>query len=104
LSGTYKIGSFLAKIYNLFFIQKVSSKNDWSYNSKFSLHRQHHKGGNKEMLHQAKFHFKLPQSTDPLRKFKDTIYLTQVSHFHCEVEQISTVNIREQVNFIGFMW
>nr|XP_054341510.1 beta-mannosidase isoform X3 [Pongo pygmaeus] len=61
----------------------VSSTEDWSFNSKFSLHRQHHEGGNKQMLYQAGLHFKLPQSTDPLRTFKDTIYLTQVMQAQC---------------------
>ncbi|XP_037587337.1 beta-mannosidase isoform X2 [Cebus imitator] len=61
----------------------VSSTEDWSFNSKFSLHRQHHADGNKQMLHQAGLHFKLPQSTDPLRTFKDTIYLTQVMQAQC---------------------
>ncbi|XP_003796374.3 beta-mannosidase [Otolemur garnettii] len=64
-------------------LEKVSSKKDWSFNSKFSLHRQHHEDGNKQMLHQAQLHFKLPQSTDPLRAFKDTIYLTQVMQAQC---------------------
>ncbi|XP_037686281.1 beta-mannosidase isoform X2 [Choloepus didactylus] len=64
-------------------LEKVSSKEDWSYTSKFSLHRQHHPNGTDEMLHQAGLHFKLPQSTDPLRTFKDTIYLTQVMQAQC---------------------
>uniref|UniRef100_A0A2R9A4B3 Beta-mannosidase n=1 Tax=Pan paniscus TaxID=9597 RepID=A0A2R9A4B3_PANPA len=64
-------------------LEKVSSTEDWSFNSKFSLHRQHHEGGNKQMLYQAGLHFKLPQSTDPLRTFKDTIYLTQVMQAQC---------------------
>ncbi|XP_031231470.1 beta-mannosidase isoform X1 [Mastomys coucha] len=64
-------------------LQKVSSQEDWSYNSRFSLHRQHHRDGNKQMLHQVKLHFKLPQRTDPLRTFKDTIYLTQVMQAQC---------------------
>ncbi|XP_012510827.1 PREDICTED: beta-mannosidase [Propithecus coquereli] len=64
-------------------LEKVSSKEDWSFNSKFSLHRQHHADGNKQMLYQAGLHFKLPQSTDPLRTFKDTIYLTQVMQAQC---------------------
>ncbi|XP_040607686.1 beta-mannosidase isoform X3 [Mesocricetus auratus] len=59
-------------------LEKVSSKVDWSYSSSFSLHRQHHANGNNDMLQQAQLHFILPQRTDPLRKFKDTIYLTQV--------------------------
>ncbi|XP_004431061.1 PREDICTED: beta-mannosidase [Ceratotherium simum simum] len=64
-------------------LEKVSSEEDWSYESKFSLHRQHHAHGNDEMLLQAGLHFKLPQSTDPLRSFKDTIYLTQVVQAQC---------------------
>uniref|UniRef100_A0A8C8X6W8 Beta-mannosidase n=1 Tax=Panthera leo TaxID=9689 RepID=A0A8C8X6W8_PANLE len=64
-------------------LEKVSSKKDWSYNSEFSLHRQHHAGGNNEMLLQIGFHFKLPKNTDPLQTFKDTIYLTQVMQAQC---------------------
>nr|XP_012626414.1 beta-mannosidase [Microcebus murinus] len=64
-------------------LEKVSSKEDWSFNSKFALHRQHHANGNNQMLNQARFHFKLPESTDPLREFKDTIYLTQVTQAQC---------------------
>uniref|UniRef100_A0A8D1Y6F7 Beta-mannosidase n=1 Tax=Sus scrofa TaxID=9823 RepID=A0A8D1Y6F7_PIG len=61
----------------------VSSGEDWSYESKFSLHRQHHENGNFEMLQQAARHFRLPQSADPLRTFKDTLYLTQVMQAQC---------------------
>ncbi|XP_044080324.1 beta-mannosidase isoform X1 [Neovison vison] len=64
-------------------LKKVSSKEDWSYNSKFSLHRQHHADGNSEMLRQVEFHFTLPESPDPLQAFKDTIYLTQVTQAQC---------------------
>ncbi|XP_019481435.1 PREDICTED: beta-mannosidase isoform X2 [Hipposideros armiger] len=64
-------------------ILAVSTKEDWFYKSRFSLHRQHHENGNNEMLLQAGLHFKLPQSTDPLRAFKDTIYLTQVMQAQC---------------------
>uniref|UniRef100_A0A8D1WIM2 Beta-mannosidase n=1 Tax=Sus scrofa TaxID=9823 RepID=A0A8D1WIM2_PIG len=64
-------------------LEKVSSGEDWSYESKFSLHRQHHENGNFEMLHQAARHFRLPQSADPLRTFKDTLYLTQVMQAQC---------------------
>ncbi|XP_071071434.1 beta-mannosidase isoform X2 [Dasypus novemcinctus] len=64
-------------------LEKVSSKEDWSYTSNFSFHRQHHADGNNEMLRQAERHFKLPQNTNPLRKFKDTIYLTQVMQAQC---------------------
>ncbi|XP_051021441.1 beta-mannosidase [Acomys russatus] len=64
-------------------LEKVSSKEDWSYSSHFSLHRQHHVNGNDEMLQQAELHFRLPQRTDPLRNFMDTIYLTQVMQAQC---------------------
>nr|XP_004663044.1 beta-mannosidase [Jaculus jaculus] len=64
-------------------LEKVSTKEDWSNTSQFSLHRQHHENGNIQMLQQAELHFKLPQSTDPLRAFKDTIYLTQVMQAQC---------------------
>ncbi|KAJ7408915.1 Beta-mannosidase [Willisornis vidua] len=64
-------------------IEKVSSAEDWSYISNFSLHRQHHDSGNVQMLQEVGYHFKLPQSTDPVKKFKDTIYLTQVMQAQC---------------------
>lgn len=64
-------------------LETVSSKKDWFYNSNFSFHRQHHEHGNYEMLHQAGLHFTLPQSSDPLRQFKDTIYITQVMQAQC---------------------
>lgn len=58
---------------------KVSSPQDWSYTSNFSLHRQHHESGNIQMLQEIGRHFKLPQSPDPVKHFKDMIYLTQVT-------------------------
>ncbi|XP_069711079.1 beta-mannosidase [Phaenicophaeus curvirostris] len=64
-------------------IKKVSSAEDWSYTSNFSLHRQHHEYGNEQMLQQIGYHFRLPQSADPIKKFKDTIYLTQVMQAQC---------------------
>uniref|UniRef100_A0A669Q8A0 Beta-mannosidase n=1 Tax=Phasianus colchicus TaxID=9054 RepID=A0A669Q8A0_PHACC len=64
-------------------LEKVSSAVDWSYTSNFSLHRQHHENGNDQMLQQIGYHFKLPLTTDPIKKFKDTIYLTQVMQAQC---------------------
>ncbi|KAM7112441.1 beta-mannosidase isoform 2-T2 [Ciconia maguari] len=61
----------------------VSSTEDWSYTSNFSLHRQHHENGNDQMLEQIGHHFKLPESTDPIKKFKNMIYLTQVMQAQC---------------------
>nr|XP_030127530.3 beta-mannosidase isoform X2 [Taeniopygia guttata] len=64
-------------------VEKVSSPEDWSYTSNFSLHRQHHEGGNIQMLQEIGRHFKLPQSSDPVKQFKDMIYLTQVMQAQC---------------------
>ncbi|KAM4900010.1 beta-mannosidase isoform 5-T9 [Sylvia borin] len=64
-------------------IEKVSSPEDWSYTSNFSLHRQHHESGNIQMLQEIGRHFKLPQSPDPVKHFKDMIYLTQVMQAQC---------------------
>uniref|UniRef100_A0A8C5IH62 Beta-mannosidase n=2 Tax=Junco hyemalis TaxID=40217 RepID=A0A8C5IH62_JUNHY len=64
-------------------IEKVSSPEDWSYTSNFSLHRQHHEGGNIQMLQEIGRHFKLPQCPDPVKQFKDMIYLTQVMQAQC---------------------
>nr|XP_057933509.1 beta-mannosidase isoform X2 [Doryrhamphus excisus] len=64
-------------------LQPVSVPEDWSYNSTFSSHRQHHLDGNQQMLEQAAIHFNLPNSSQPLRRFKDTLYLTQVMQAQC---------------------
>ncbi|EHB13916.1 Beta-mannosidase, partial [Heterocephalus glaber] len=64
-------------------LEKVSAKGDWSYNSTFARHRQHHVDGNEEMLRQAALHFRLPQGLDPERIFRDTLYLTQVMQAQC---------------------
>ncbi|KAL4641879.1 beta-mannosidase [Arapaima gigas] len=64
-------------------LQKVSVAKDWSYSSKFSEHRQHHSDGNNEMLQQAALHFHLPNSTELLKAYRDTLYLTQVMQAEC---------------------
>ncbi|RVE56873.1 hypothetical protein OJAV_G00210580 [Oryzias javanicus] len=64
-------------------LQPVSVKEDWSFGSNFSSHRQHHENGNQQMLQQAALHFHLPNSTDPLRRFTDTLYITQVMQAQC---------------------
>ncbi|ERE89663.1 beta-mannosidase precursor [Cricetulus griseus] len=64
-------------------LEKVSTKEDWSYGSHFFFHRQHHVNGNDEMLQQANLHFILPQRKDSLLRLKDTIYLTQVMQSQC---------------------
>ncbi|KAF6724384.1 Beta-mannosidase [Oryzias melastigma] len=64
-------------------LQPVSVKEDWTFGSNFSSHRQHHENGNQQMLQQAALHFHLPNSTDPLRRFTDTLYITQVMQAQC---------------------
>ncbi|XP_033967913.1 beta-mannosidase [Pseudochaenichthys georgianus] len=64
-------------------LQPVSIEEDWSYNSPFFEHRQHHDSGNQQMLLQASLHFNLPNATDPHRRFTDTLYITQVMQAQC---------------------
>ncbi|KAM3937159.1 beta-mannosidase [Leptodactylus fuscus] len=64
-------------------INKVSTPEDWSYNSNFSAHRQHHDLGNEQMMIQAGLHFKMPVNVDPVKQFHDTLYLTQVMQAQC---------------------
>ncbi|XP_061599990.1 beta-mannosidase [Cololabis saira] len=64
-------------------LQPVSVQEDWSYDSRLAAHRQHHESGNQQMLLQAALHFKLPNSTDALRRFTDTLYITQVMQAQC---------------------
>uniref|UniRef100_A0AAZ3R820 Beta-mannosidase n=1 Tax=Oncorhynchus tshawytscha TaxID=74940 RepID=A0AAZ3R820_ONCTS len=64
-------------------LQKVSVSEDWSYASNFSSHRQHHQTGNQQMLQQAGLHYHLPASADPLKRYRDTLYITQVMQAQC---------------------
>ncbi|CAJ1074597.1 beta-mannosidase [Xyrichtys novacula] len=64
-------------------LQAVSVEEDWNVTSHFFSHRQHHEDGNQQMLQQAALHFHLPNSTDPLKSFTDTLYLTQVMQAQC---------------------
>lgn len=57
---------------------QVSIKEDWRYGSNFTSHRQHHEDGNQQMILQTALHFHLPNATDPLKRFTDTLYITQV--------------------------
>ncbi|CAH1775715.1 unnamed protein product [Owenia fusiformis] len=60
-------------------VAKVSVKEDWSYYSNFSLHRQHHPNGNDQMLKEAAKHINLPTGDDEVQQFKDLIYVTQIN-------------------------
>ncbi|KAG7458795.1 hypothetical protein MATL_G00224440 [Megalops atlanticus] len=64
-------------------LQQVSVAEDWSYQSNFTSHRQHHDMGNQQILEQAKLHFHLPDSPDPLQAYRDTLYLSQVMQAQC---------------------
>ncbi|XP_030213264.1 beta-mannosidase [Gadus morhua] len=64
-------------------LQKVSVPEDWSWDGPFSSHRQHHAEGNRQMLEQAGLHYHLPNATDPLRRYKHTLYITQVMQAQC---------------------
>ncbi|KAL9972744.1 hypothetical protein ACROYT_G019109 [Oculina patagonica] len=64
-------------------LAEVSIQEDWSYNSAFMDHRQHHGDGNEQMLDQANKHFKLPSSSNPLKNFMDTLFIIQVTQAQC---------------------
>ncbi|KAL2099255.1 hypothetical protein ACEWY4_005735 [Coilia grayii] len=64
-------------------LSKVSKAEDWNYLSTFSAHRQHHELGNTQMLLQAALHYILPNSTNQLKHYKDTLYITQVMQAQC---------------------
>ncbi|XP_067903276.1 beta-mannosidase isoform X1 [Heterodontus francisci] len=64
-------------------LERVSSPEDWYYNSSFINHRQHLITGNKKLLYQAQIHFNLSHAENPLQNFKDTLYLTQVMQAQC---------------------
>ncbi|XP_072439843.1 beta-mannosidase isoform X1 [Chiloscyllium punctatum] len=65
-------------------LEKVSSPEDWYYNSSFTNHRQHQVAGNKNLLYQTQIHFNLSHAEKtPLQRFKDTLYLTQIMQAEC---------------------
>lgn len=64
-------------------LSKVSVSSDWDFSSNFSAHRQHHEDGNQQMLRQAELHYILPNSTDSVQRYRDTIYITQVMQAQC---------------------
>ncbi|XP_049642489.1 beta-mannosidase [Suncus etruscus] len=64
-------------------LQQVSAPEDWFPDSPFLTHRQHHQGGNQEMLRQVALNFNLSRSADPQQQLRDTIYLTQVMQAQC---------------------
>ena len=47
------------------------------------------------MLNQTKMHFKIPNSTDPLKEFKDMLYLSQVNFsLKCSCLVLKAVTLR----------
>nr|DBA28843.1 TPA: hypothetical protein GDO54_009135 [Pyxicephalus adspersus] len=85
-------------------IAQISSPEDWSYTSNFTEHRQHHAGGNMQMIDQASLHYNSPMNSDPIRKFQDTLYLTQVMQAQCVKLQTEFYrrSQSEIVNGLGF--
>lgn len=57
----------------------MSVNTDWDFNSEFSRHRQHHESGNVQILQQASLHYVLPNNTDLSQRYRDTIYISQVT-------------------------
>ncbi|XP_067241976.1 beta-mannosidase-like [Chanodichthys erythropterus] len=64
-------------------VLQVSVSSDWDFSSKFSSHRQHHEDGNQQMLKQAELHYILPNRSDPVQRYRDTLYITQVMQAQC---------------------
>uniref|UniRef100_A0AAR2M639 beta-mannosidase n=1 Tax=Pygocentrus nattereri TaxID=42514 RepID=A0AAR2M639_PYGNA len=64
-------------------LRKVTVPADWDFGSNFSSHRQHHNLGNIQMLLQALLHYILPNNTDPVQRYRDNIYITQVMQAQC---------------------
>ncbi|XP_065559603.1 beta-mannosidase-like [Artemia franciscana] len=60
-------------------IKRVTTSDDWSYNSTWNDHVQHHPGGNSEMLLQVEMHLPRPSNIDAEEGFKQMTYLTQVN-------------------------
>lgn len=81
-------------------MMQVSIEEDWNYSSNFTSHRQHHENGNQQMLLQAGLHFHLPNSSVPLKKYADTLYLTQVKHTHITSLSISCFTAQLQLTAI----
>jgi beta-mannosidase len=61
----------------------VLLESDMSYSSPAVVHRQHHRGGQDEMMNQYKLHFHAPTNPNPQRLFDDTCYATQVMQAMC---------------------
>lgn len=91
-------------MYMCFVMFQVSIKEDWSYNSNFTSHRQHHESGNQQMLLQAALHFNLPNSTDPLKRFTDTLYITQVNSPHLMSDSLKAAWCRFVHKYSSFRW
>ncbi|CAH1246434.1 MANBA [Branchiostoma lanceolatum] len=64
-------------------LKNASEEGDWTLNSGFNNHRQHHGDGNAQMMDQVMLHFPLPTGGDSLQQYKDFIYLSQVAQAMC---------------------
>ncbi|OWF41123.1 beta-mannosidase-like [Mizuhopecten yessoensis] len=60
-------------------LKKVYAPDDLTYWSDLNEYRQHHPAGNVELMAEISMLFSLPNKTDMKQRFKDSIYLTQIT-------------------------
>ncbi|XP_033733358.1 beta-mannosidase-like [Pecten maximus] len=60
-------------------LEKVYAPDDLTYWSDLNDYRQHHPAGNVELMAEISMLFILPNKTDLKQRFKDSIYLTQIT-------------------------
>ncbi|XP_069119569.1 beta-mannosidase-like isoform X2 [Argopecten irradians] len=84
LDGTYRIPRFSSEYgfqsypsYDT--LAKVYAPDDLTYWSDLNDYRQHHPAGNVELMAEISLLFNLPNNTDLKQRFKDIIYLTQIT-------------------------
>jgi len=82
-------------------MQAVSdgSQGDWAWESNFTLHRQHHDGGNDQIMTQVKYHYPLPSSTNATKLYRDQLWISQVMGAQCiKTESEHYRRIRNECN------
>ncbi|XP_052253221.1 beta-mannosidase-like [Dreissena polymorpha] len=61
-------------------LSSVYADADMRYGSELNAYRQHHAGGNQQMLNLIEMYMLPPNGTDERQKFSDLIYCTQIVH------------------------
>eukprot|EP01119_Soliformovum_irregulare_P005156 TRINITY_DN1662_c0_g1_i1.p1 TRINITY_DN1662_c0_g1~~TRINITY_DN1662_c0_g1_i1.p1 ORF type:complete len:464 (-),score=125.92 TRINITY_DN1662_c0_g1_i1:166-1557(-) len=64
-------------------ISKVSSSQDWNFNSTFMMHRQHLAGGNDDISNQMSYHLGVPDKGSSVQVYQDVLYIAQVTQATC---------------------